>query len=146
MLLSTTLGALTSLVMTIGGAGSVATATSSTGAGAPDRGPASWGSIKAPDQVLRQGCRDYRFAYRITTPNDEWQAEVFVTDPRGRAIASVLVDAGSNPSQAVTTFRTCRVSTTHGRFKLRMRVSYNVGYEKHVGFVKPAYFWLTRPR
>ncbi|GEP39533.1 hypothetical protein NPS01_31960 [Nocardioides psychrotolerans] len=145
MLRSATLGTLTTLVVTLGGVG-VADATSTTAPTARTTDASSWGSTRAPDQVLRQGCRNYRFAYKITTPNNEWQAEVFVTDPRGRAIGSVLVDAGSNPRQDVRTFRTCRASTTPGRFKLRMRVTYTVGYEKYVGFVKPTYFRLTRPR
>ena len=145
MLRAATLGSLTAMVMTVGGV-SAADATSSTPDAARTTEAQSWGSTSAPDQVLRRGCRDYRFSYRITTPNDEWQAEVFVSDPRGRAIASVTLDAGINPRRAVRTFRTCRASTTYGRFKLRMRVTYTVGYEKHAGFVRPAYFRLTRPR
>lgn len=145
MLRSATLGTLTALLMTVGGV-SATDATSSTSVAARTTGAQAWGSTKAPDQVLRKGCRNYRLSYRITTPNDEWQAEMFVTDPRGRAIASVLVDAGSNPRKDIRTFRTCRASTTYGRFKLRMRVTYTVGYEKHVGFVKPTFFRLTRRR
>lgn len=144
MLRSATLGTLTALVMTVGGVG-VSQAASAAPA-ADTTGAASWGSTKAPDQVLRKGCRNYRFAYKITTPNDEWQAEMFISDRKGRAVASVLADAGSQPRQDVTTFRTCRASTTPGRFKIRMRVTYIEGYEKHVGFVKPSYFRLVNPR
>ncbi|WP_341927222.1 hypothetical protein [Nocardioides psychrotolerans] len=145
MLRSATLGTLTALVMTVGGVG-VSQAASAATTAAETTGAASWGSTKAPDQVLRKGCRDYRFFYKITTPNNEWQAEMFITDPKRRPIASVLADAGSQPRQGILSFRTCRASTTPGRFKIRMRVTYTEGYEKHVGFVKPSYFRLVSPR
>ncbi len=143
MLRSTTLGVLTALIMTWGG---LSPATATSGPAARETGAASWGSTKAPDQVLRKGCRSYRFSYRITTPNNEWQAEMFITDPRGRAVGSVLADAGSDPRANVRTFRMCRPVTSPGRFKLRMRVSYNEGYVKHTGFVKPTFFRISRPR
>lgn len=143
MLRSATLGTLTALALTLGGV-STADAAGPTASSRMDA--TSWGSTRAPDQVLRAGCRNYRFAYKITTPNDNWQAEMFISDRKGRAIASVLADAASQPRQDVTTFRTCRASTTPGRFKIRMRITYTEGYDKFVGFAKPSYFRLTRPR
>lgn len=145
MLRSATLGMLSALVMTVGGFTPAGAASGST-TQARETGAASWGSTRAPDQVLRQGCRNYRYGYTITTPSDEWQAEVFVIDPKGRAVGSGVIDAGADDRRGIKTFRTCRASTTPGRFKLRMRVTYTVGYEKHVGFVRPTYFRLTRPR
>lgn len=152
MLRTATLGTLTALAL---GLGVVAAPTaqadlldllspSSSSTAEPGSG-AEWGSTRAPDQVLRAGCRNYRFSYRINTPNDEWQAEVFFTDPKGRAIAHKIFDAGSDPRADTRTFRTCRPSTTPGRFKIRMRVAYTEGYERHLAFVDPSFFRLTRP-
>jgi hypothetical protein len=108
----------------------------------------TWGSTRAPDQALRRGCRNYRFAYRVTPPGPEWTAEVRVVSPRGRAVASRTFLSESDPAAAVRRFRVCRPTVAPGRFTLEMLVtSYEDRFDDgSAAHVKPSHFRLRRPR
>lgn len=107
-----------------------------------------WGSTRAPDQILRQGCRNYAYAYTINPPDSDWSAELTLLGPSRATVASATFFSDSDPTRAVAKFRFCRAATQPGRFKIRMKVTtyaddYDLGTH---GFVKPGYFRLTRPR
>ena len=145
MLRATTLGTLLALTASLG------VVTAPAGAAPSDPGTAKqptyqpWGSTDAPDRVLRKGCRNYRYAYTVTPPTDDWAAEFWRTDPRGRALASGAVDVDSDPARGTRVFRFCRASTTTGRFTIRMKVTYLDGYDLESGHVKPSHFRLRKP-
>jgi hypothetical protein len=114
----------------------------------PDYKP--WGSTRAPDQVLRNGCHKYRFHYKITAPTHSWAAEFFLVNPNGRGLTSSAVLSESDPEQGWLRWTICRASTVYGRHKIRMKVTYNPEPEDPTadnidGFVKPSFFRLTRP-
>ncbi|GAA4688361.1 hypothetical protein [Nocardioides nanhaiensis] len=112
-------------------------------AGQPGK-PATWGSTKAPNQVLKRGCASYRYRYVITPPTDQWAAELFLTGPGGKALAGPAFDAGANPPRGKAFFRLCAPSLRLGRYKIRMKITYQDGFDKFEGFVRPSTFRLTR--
>jgi len=107
----------------------------------------NWGRVRAPDQKLRKGCRLYKFRYRVAPPaGDHWMAEIFLRRPDGVALGykTYLTDK-PDPVSAKRRFKVCRNSTTFGRHKLSMKVTwYDSKNEPHSGWVRPAYFRLKR--
>jgi hypothetical protein len=103
-----------------------------------------WGGTHAADQVLKSSCASYHYRYRIDPPTDDWAAEIFLSGPKGGPIASAALDVKSDPAVGKEHWRLCRPSITPGRYKIRMKITYLRGYEKHEGFVKPSYFRLVR--
>ncbi len=101
-----------------------------------------WGRTSAPNQVLKPSCSYYRYHYRITPPVNDWAAEIFLSGPNGVKIASAALDIDSDPAAGKLRWRLCRASLKPGRYKMRMRVTWLDGYDKHEGFVPPSYFRL----
>lgn len=130
--------ALTAGLLVAGGAPTAQAAT-----GVPGK-PATWGSTKAPNQVLRRGCAPYRYRYTVTAPTDEWAAEIFLVGPRGKGIASAAFDAGANRARSKAVFRLCAPSLRVGRYTIRMKITWQDGFDQSAGFVRPSTFRLTR--
>lgn len=105
-----------------------------------------WGMTRAPDQVLRKGCRYYKYRYAVNPPSDDWTAEVFLVDPDGDTLTSAVMAPESDPATATRYWRICRASTRPGRFKMRMKIVWYDNFDSHVGWVEPGYFRLIRPR
>lgn len=149
MLRTATLGTLSlllGLTLGLGALGSPSTgATSTTTADTATRFK-PWGMTRAPDQVLRRGCRYYKYRYAINPPSDDWTAEVFLIEPGGDTLASAVYSPDSDPATATSYWRICRATTTPGRFRMRMKIVWYDNYDGHVGWVKPGYFRLVRPR
>jgi hypothetical protein len=103
-----------------------------------------WGSTSAPDQFLKPSCASYAYHYRIDPPIDDWAAELFLSGPNGVKIASAALDIDSDAAAGKLHWRLCRASLKPGRYKIRMRVTWLDGYEKHEGYVKPSYFRLRQ--
>lgn len=110
-----------------------------------------WGRARAPDQVLRKGCDRYRFHYRVDPPAaaEHWLAEIFLHSPDGTALGYKVYLSDKpdpDPLKAWRRFEVCKSSTSFGRHKLRMKVSWFERDEtEHVGWVRPSYFRMTRP-
>jgi len=119
-------------------------------AGYDEQNPKTWGAVRAPDQVLKKGCHRYRYHYRVDVP--DWAAEVFVVNPRGRTILHDVTFVASEPRRGWRRFTTdiCRASAPYGRYKLRMKVTWNPDEgdptpDNIDGFVKTSFFRFTRP-
>jgi hypothetical protein len=131
--------------------GLIASAPSTTAAVRYDEdNPHTWGSTRAPDQVLRKGCHRYRYHYRVNVP--DWAGEVFLINPRGRRIATDVVFVASEPRAGWRRFTTdiCRASAPYGRYTIRMKVTWNPDEgdptpDNIDGFVKNSSFRMTRP-
>ena len=54
-----------------------------------------WGRTRARNQVLKPGCRSYRYTYRVTPPSDDWMAEIFLVGPKKGGIASATLFSDS---------------------------------------------------
>lgn len=81
------------------------------------------GSTRAPDGVLRKGCRRYSFDYTVTTQHDDWTLETSIRDRTGRAVASHALLGPGDPKAGRKTFTLCRWSTRPGRFRIRAKLT-----------------------
>jgi hypothetical protein len=107
-----------------------------------------WGRLRAPDQTLKAGCGKYFFRYRVNPPRDEWLAEMFVMNPDRVAVYSTAQDSGFHPNRGKIRFTLCSASTSYGRHKLRMRITWyedDPAQTSHTGWVKPSYFRMRKP-
>jgi hypothetical protein len=105
-----------------------------------------YGATSAATQELKPGCDFYYYRYRITVPSEDWGAETFLIGPHGGRVASGVLLPVSDPVAGRARFRLCRPSLVAGRYKIRMRVTFTVDYDKFEGFVTPSYFRLVRRR
>jgi hypothetical protein len=101
-----------------------------------------WGSTGAPDRVLRPGCHNYGYHYKVRPHGHDWSAETFLVDPTGEGLASGALDPDSDPRRGRSHFRICRPSTQAGRFTIRMKVSIYNGPNPRQHWVKRSYFHL----
>ncbi len=143
MLRKAIIGAVAALLLPLGLVATTPTAASA------DTHYKKWGTARASDKVLRSGCRDYGYRYRVNrAQRNEWGIEIFFVDPRGRGIAADAKLQGANPPRGRGTFKICRNTTTYGRFKIRMKVTWykdDFRRDKREGFVEPTFFRMTRP-
>ena len=86
------------------------------------------GRLHMPSQKLRKGCKPYSYTYAITVPaGDDYDLEIFVTDPRGVSQASDVVLSGTNGLSGSKSLTICRSNTTPGTFTLRGTLYTNDG-------------------
>jgi len=110
-----------------------------------DRASDSWGKVSSKNHTLQRGCHRYTYRYEITAPTDDWSAEVFIIGPDGTGLASGIIDTNADPDRGKKKYKLCSPSTTVGRHKIRMKVTYNPGPRMVAdGYVKPAKFRFTR--
>lgn len=109
-------------------------------AGDPD-----FGRMWAKDKILKRGCHDYRYQWRVTPGGPEWSLETFLVDPTGETIASGAYDNDTSEKRDSGTFRFCRWNTRPGKFKIRGKLTIYEGYEQTVKWVKPGYFRMRLP-
>jgi hypothetical protein len=104
-----------------------------------------WGSTYSTDKILRSGCRYYTFNYRVHPPRGPWAAEIFLTNPRGRGIASKAIASNSDPRTGRLAWRLCRASLIYGRYRIGMKITYQESiYENREGWVRPSFFRMKR--
>ncbi len=116
----------------------------------PDNGsdptrPVTWGRTASTDHTLRQGCAHYRYRYRITAPTDEWSAELFLRNPKGRNVGSAFYLTPEDADRGVGTWKLCRTSAPAGRYTIRMRVTWEDLGDQTVGWVRNSTFRMVRP-
>lgn len=107
-----------------------------------------WGSTRAPVQVLRRGCHNYRFHYHIDLPpraESGKAAEIFLKKPNGKPLASEAYLLPQDPKKAWDTWRICRPSTSYGRHTMQMKVTFVDDNDQRVeGWVRPGHMRLVR--
>jgi hypothetical protein len=103
-----------------------------------------WGSTSSKNHVLKRGCHDYTYRYRITPPTEQWSAEIFFVGPGKLGLGSGLLDSAIDPKRGTKTIEVCRATAPYGRYKMRMKVTFNRDREVIDGFVRPSFFRFTR--
>lgn len=84
------------------------------------------GALDAPDGRLKRGCKDYRYAYSVTTESDDWTFDITMQDRRGKGVNSQSLLGPHDAGTGVLTYRLCRWATVAGRFTLSgVLVSYD---------------------
>lgn len=107
------------------------------GAGNPE-----FGRTWARDKVLRAGCHDYRYQYKVKPPEGDWALETFLIDPRRKEVGAGQMLFNSDPARGSSTFRICRRTTVPGRFKIKGKLTYAGGDEER--WTKPGYFRMRK--
>ena len=126
-------GLLVALVLAAGVLGPAAAVTS------------SYGHTSARDGRLRDGCHNYGYHYAVRTPTNDWTLETFLVDRTGEHIASGVLLSDSEPRRGQAVFRFCRYATKPGRFTIRAKVHWYVGFsEEHTARFEPSHFRLRR--
>lgn len=105
---------------------------------APDYKP--WGTVTSKNHVLKGGCHRYVYRYKITSPTNQWSAEIFFISPNGTGLAASAIDSGSQRAKGKRRITVCRPSTSYGKHKIKMKVSYTEGNDLITGRVKPSSF------
>lgn len=78
------------------------------------------GHLDMRTQKLRKGCQRYSYSYALTIPSgDEFDLEIFMTDPRGVSQASDVILSGADPTAGTKSMTICRSNTVPGTFTLR---------------------------
>lgn len=115
------------------------------GAAPASAGDPDFGRMWRDDGVLRDGCHNYKYHYKVKPLTDDWALETFLVDRRGETIASGAKTADVDPKRGTGKFRFCRYNTVPGKFKVRGKLTYRDGYDQWVRWIKPGYFHLRRP-
>lgn len=101
-----------------------------------------FGRTWAKDKVLRPGCHDYRYQYRVKPPESEWALETFLLDPNKKKVGAGQMLFNADPERGSSTFRLCRASNIHGSYKIRGKLTY--GADDEVVWLEPGRFRLLR--
>jgi len=104
------------------------------------------GALDAPDGRLKRGCKDYRYAYSVTTESDDWTFDITMQDRRGKGVNSQSLLGPNDDEAGVITYRLCRWATVAGRFTLSgVLVSYDGDRETSVSVTETFRLRRTRP-
>ena len=76
------------------------------------------GALRAPDGRLKRGCKDYAYAYAVTTESEDWTFDITMQDREGRGVNAQSLIGPNDAESGVLTYRLCRWATTPGRFTL----------------------------
>lgn len=104
-----------------------------------------WGRIVVRDAVLRPGCHEYQWRYRLSPPAEEWAVDLVLLGPGRARLASDQLLSESEPRRGTRAFRICSVTTRPGRFVVRAKVTVRDGWDQEVGQLPPERFRLRRP-
>jgi hypothetical protein len=86
------------------------------------------GSLHFDSQKLRKGCQRYSYSYQLTIPpGDDFDLEIFVTDPRGVSQGSDVILSGADPVAGAKSLTICRSNTVPGTFTLHGTLYTNDG-------------------
>ena len=107
-------------------------------------GDLDFGRVWRKDGVLKSGCHNYKYQYRVKSPQPDWALETFLVDPTRETIANGGFASNADPRRGSGTFRFCKYSTRAGKFKIRGKLTYYEGWDKTVVWVKPGFFRLRK--
>jgi hypothetical protein len=91
------------------------------------------GDLEAADGRLKRGCKQYAYAYAVTTPSEDWTFDITMTDRNGKGVNAQSLIGPNDAVNGVLTYRLCRWATVPGRFTLKgVLVSYEGSEETTV--------------
>jgi hypothetical protein len=106
-----------------------------------------FGSTHAKNGVLKRGCRNYRFSYKITPPDaGDWALETFIIGPKGKGLASDGFIEGFDKTSGSDTYRLCRATTRPGIFKIKAKLSTVEDNETFEAWLPVTRYRLRNPR
>jgi len=106
---------------------------------------AAMGHLASASGKLRAGCHRHYYSYRVSPPSPQWSLETFLVGPRGKRLASDVIISGADKKAGSKFFTICKANTRTGRFTIKGKLTYNDYPASPSGWIRPAYFRLTRP-
>jgi hypothetical protein len=76
------------------------------------------GTLQAADGRLKRGCKDYQYAYSVTSDSEDWTFDITMQDRTGKGVNAQSLIGPNDPEAAVVPFRLCRWATKPGLFTL----------------------------
>ena len=76
------------------------------------------GTLDAADGRLKRGCKDYQYAYSVTSDSEDWTFDITMQDRTGKGVNAQSLIGPNDPESGVLPFRLCRWATKPGRFTL----------------------------
>jgi hypothetical protein len=76
------------------------------------------GALSASDGRLKRGCKDYAYAYAVSTESEDWTFDITLQDRNGRGVNAQSLIGPNDAESGVLTYRLCRGATAPGRFVL----------------------------
>lgn len=76
------------------------------------------GALDAPDGRLKRGCKDYAYAYSVTTETEDWTFDITMQDRTGKGVNAQSLIGPNDEMSGVLPFRLCRWATKAGQFTL----------------------------
>ncbi|HEX5861508.1 MAG TPA: hypothetical protein VFY58_06675 [Nocardioides sp.] len=101
------------------------------------------GSVRSPDGVLERGCQTHPYRYRVRPGGSDWSLEVFLSNRRGKRLATGYEWKGKDPRRGRGRFEFCSQSTSPGRFTVRSRLTWDDG-AYHEKWLQRRTIWLRR--
>ena len=102
------------------------------------------GVLDAADGRLKRGCKDYAYAYSVSTPTQDWTFDISMQDRNGKGVNAQSLIGPNDAKSGVLTFRLCRWATSPGLFTLKgVLVSYD-GYTEETTVTVTETFRLRR--
>lgn len=86
------------------------------------------GAIEAADGRLKKGCKDYAYAYSVTTQTEDWTFDITMQDSAGKGVNSQSLIGPNDATSGVLPFRLCRSATKPGVFTLTGTLTAYEGY------------------
>ncbi|WP_372736756.1 hypothetical protein [Nocardioides sp.] len=107
-----------------------------------------WGETAAKNRVLRKGCHNYKYTYKITPPHGDWGLETYLIGPGGKRLGSGVMAIGMDPKSGKDKFRICKATTRPGVFKIRAKLSVQewTGKNYQEGWLPVTKFRLRKKR
>jgi hypothetical protein len=76
------------------------------------------GALSASDGRLKRGCKDYAYAYSVTTESEDWTFDITLQDRNGRGVNAQSLIGPNDAESGVLRYRLCRGATRPGLFTL----------------------------
>lgn len=115
-------------------------------AAASDETSTAWARLEAADGRLRRGCRDYSYAYALTSPMPDWQLETTIVGPGGVGVAADVILSGADTTTGTKTFRLCRRTNEAGIYRVAGILTYRDYPDTHSVAAQGDVFVLEKVR
>jgi len=104
------------------------------------------GALDAPDGRLKRGCKDYRYAYSVTTETEDWTFDITMQDSAGKGVNSQSLIGPNDATSGVLQFRLCQRATRPGTFTLAGELTAYEGYSDETSVAVSDAFTLRRTK
>jgi hypothetical protein len=86
------------------------------------------GALDAPDGRLKKGCKDYAYAYSVSSESEDWTFDITMQDRTGKGVNAQSLIGPNDPQVGTLSFRLCRWATKPGKFTLTGVLTAYEGY------------------